>query len=64
MADRSIPNKLIDEINEEIKLSSKPWRTSLQYICESISNNLAHDRGYRKRAQAKANKGGTTPNTD
>lgn len=64
MGDRSIPDALLKAIDEEIKLSSKPWRTSREYILDAVSDKLAHDKGYRKRSQEKAAKRSSTPSTD
>lgn len=64
MGDRSIPDELLKAIDEEIKLSSKPWRTSREYIIDSVCDKLAHDKGYRKRSQEKAVKRSTTASQD
>ena len=58
-----IPNELGVAIDEEIKLSVKPWRTRREYILDAVSDKLAHDKGYRKRSD-KAAKRATTASPD
>ena len=59
-----LPNELGVAIDEEIKLSVKPWRTRREYILDAVSDKLAHDKGYRKRSQEKAAKRATTASPD
>jgi len=47
------PTSLALAIDAEIAASSRPWRSRREYILDSISDKLAHDKGYRERAENK-----------